>query len=400
MNYRRLMYIAGLLLLLVLAGCTAAAPSDGNSITGATLVTDEAGSYTPFTITAHQDSDLAGFDFRGTVTRGTIRLQILDDAATPIWDNAVTGGPFAINTTIRLPKAGAYQVRLVWTAPVQLSYSLTWQPHAISAPHLTPVALLPGLGMLGVALGFLIYARHCHAPWRYIAGGAAAWTGTVILKFAWAIPVNPGFYTALERLLPPALTLPLFSLYVGALTGVFEVGITALLVRRFRIGHTSWRQVLGFGIGFGAIEAIVLALSPLLTVSLGLLQPSVVPYQVLSGLQQYNDVLMGLAPVAERFFMIWVHLCSTVAIFYALATRRSRWFWAAFVFKSGVDAVAAGAQLVGIQTVAQLWVVEAIFAVWGVAGWIATRTIHARYPGESLQPAPPPFAGEPVHPVP
>ncbi len=258
---------------------------------------------------------------------------------------------------------------------------------------LTPLALLPGVGMLVVGLGFFAYALARRLGWRYLALGALLWALTVALKFAWAIPVNGPLYKTVMGALPQALANPLFYVYVGALTGVFEVGVTWLLLRYTRLGQASWGRVLAFGIGFGAIEAILVGLSPLVTVTLALVSPQSLPEVVRGSLEQLNNVWAGLAPVWERFFTIWVHIFSCALIFYAVVKRQARWFWLAFAYKTGIDAVAAYAQLSGLQDlagldpVARLWAIEAVVGVWGVVGMLGVRWLARRYPTPP-QPAP------------
>ncbi len=204
-----------------------------------------------------------------------------------------------------------------------------------------------------------------------------AWGVTVALKFAWAIPLNSRIYNALNGALPAVVAQPLFDLYVGALTGVFEVAVTYAVLRRTRFGRAPWAQAFAFGIGFGAIETLLLSLTPLLSVVAALVSPGVFPLTALESLAQLNDPVYSLAPVVERFFTVWVHIFSNVLIFYAIAKREPRWFWLAFMFKTLIDTVAAFAQVSGMlsgtgtSALVNLWLIEAIVVVWGLCGWWA-----------------------------
>ena len=271
---------------------------------------------------------------------------------------------------------------------------------------LSPIALLGGVGMLVVALGFFGYALRRHLGGRMLLWGALAWVVTVALKFAWAIPVNRPVYQALQGL-PQPLGNVLFYVYVGALTGVFEVGLTWLLLRRTRLGQSAWGGALAFGIGFGAVEAALLAVSPLITVSMALLNPSALPAGVLEQFAILNNPLQGLAPIWERFFTIWVHILSAVLLFYGIRVRQARWFWLAFLFKTGIDAVAAFAQVSGFLalaepgSVARIWSIEALVGLWGVVGWLGTRWVSRHFPAnDAALPTPPPAPTPPVAPRP
>ncbi|MDI7274393.1 MAG: YhfC family glutamic-type intramembrane protease [Anaerolineae bacterium] len=368
--------------LLLLTGCAAGGQPDfeGASITGARLDEQVAGEYMPFGVTVAQAGDPIGIDYRGQVIRGTLRGQLLDASGQVVWQEVASpGSAFAFNTTLH-PSPGEYHLGVAWDGPVQAQYSLTWKPRSIEVPRVTPLALLPGVGMLGVALGFVLYGARRGPGRRYMLWGALAWVVTVALKFAWAIPINPPVERALKAALPAAVAGPVLYVYVGALTGVFEVGVTYLALRYTRLGRAPWGSALAFGIGFGAVEAGLLAVSPLVSALAALTSPASLPPGLLTELARVNDPLLGLAPVWERFFAVWIHVFSNVLIFHALAARRPRWFWLAFVFKTAVDTVAAGGQTLALGSLGSMWTFEALVAAFGIAGWLGTRWLHGRYP--------------------
>jgi uncharacterized membrane protein YhfC len=247
-----------------------------------------------------------------------------------------------------------------------------------AAAAVPPLALLSGGGMIVVALGFAAYAGRRRLGWGALGLGALAWGVTVALKFAWAILFNQPVYTACSHLLP-SLGVPLFALYVGALTGFFEVGLVALLLNYTRLGKAAWPHIVAFGIGFGAIEALFFGVSSLSsTLASMLISVAVPPTPMVSA--RLGNILWVLAPVVERLAAIFIHMCSNVLIFYAVNTRRRRWLSLAFCYKTAVDAVAAAfVHTNGIDTLGQVWTFEAIMVVCGVAGWLGLRWLAPRY---------------------
>jgi hypothetical protein len=112
---------------------------------------------------------------------------------------------------------------LAYSGDTTATYNLGW--HAI---RLGPIVLLPGIGMLLVALGFVTYAaRKKMLGWHYLGLGALFWVLMVAIKFAFAIQVNPLVFQALgvtsDHLFSPG-NLAAY-LYIGALTGIFEAGL-------------------------------------------------------------------------------------------------------------------------------------------------------------------------------
>jgi uncharacterized membrane protein YhfC len=241
-----------------------------------------------------------------------------------------------------------------------------------------PLALLSGSGMILVALGFAVYAGMRQFGWGALGFGAVAWGVTVALKFAWAIPFNPPIYTACSQALP-SLGVPLFALYVGTLTGIFEVGLVALLLNYTPLGKADWPRCLAFGIGFGAIEALLFGVSSLSSTLAAMVISVAVPPAPMA-MARLGNILWVLAPVVERLATIFIHLCASVLIFYAVNTRRARWFLLAFGYKTAVDAMAAiFVHSNGIDTLGRVWTFEAIMILCGVAGCLGLRWLAPRY---------------------
>lgn len=257
----------------------------------------------------------------------------------------------------------------------------------VRGEDLTPLILLPGIGMLIVGLGFLVFAWRRHLGMHYVLLGGVAWIVSVALKFAWAISLNSSLYTILMSHLPEFVALPTFEIYVGLLTGVFEVALVWLVLSRSRLGQAAWSQALAFGIGFGAIEAILLGLQALASGLSALLAPAQLSQAALAADTLANNPLFGLAPIIERAAIVWVHILSAALIFTGIATARRRWVWLAIGYKTAIDSVAAFAQFWGVETLGKYWTIEAIIIMVGLCGWWGTHQLAGRYPADG-RPAP------------
>ncbi len=373
--------LLALILLLISAGC-AAAPmaqeSSGSSVTGITINEAAAGVDHIFTVPA-QPGEQVGVDFRGTLNLGSLRLQLLDPQGQVAWQSEPQTGDFHVNQTITLEQNGEYHLQIVWDGPVQGRYDLVWRRGALAAPVISPIALVDGVGMIAVGIGFVLWAMLGKRVWRYVILGGLFWLITVGLKLAFATGVNAAVYTSLRSSLGPGVGNLVFYLYVGALTGVFEVGLTYAVLRGTKLGKVDWAHALAFGAGFGALEAILLGLSPLVAVIAALASPSTLSLAALEQLARLNNFFYAIMPVWERFFTIWVHIFSNVLLFYAVLTHRPRWFWLAFGFKTLFDSVAAYAQISGITTLGFLWTIEAVVAVFGLLGWWGVTKLRRMY---------------------
>ncbi len=263
---------------------------------------------------------------------------------------------------------------------------LTGCASATTTQTLTPVILLPGFGMLLVAIAFIVYALRHGGTWGYMGLGALAWAGTVAVKFVIAFTINPLVSQAIG--VPDDLWAPgnlLLYVYIGSLTGLTEVLLTWLLLHYRRFVGAPWGKVIAFGVGFGALEALLLGALSLIAMLSGLLSPQSFNAETLAMLARSNDVLYSLAPIVERLSIIFVHIFSNVLLFYAVVKGRARWMWVAFVFKSAVDAIAAFAQAWGVETTGKVWTIEALMVLFGIIAWWGIRRIGRRYRAEAPQ---------------
>lgn len=357
----------------------------GGSMSGA-LDETAAGATMGFVVDVEQAGDPVGIDFRGVLVSGSVRVQLVDTGLSPVFLRTVDQpGAFEVNSVV-YPAPGTYTFGLAWEGPVTIAqYEVQWKPHPIVAAGVSPLALLGGAGMVGVAVAYLAYAGRNRLGWRYLGFGALAWLLTVALKFVWAVPLNTPVYKAITAALPEPVAMLVFIIYVGLLTGLTEVLLTWLVVRYTRLGQVPWGKALAFGIGFGAVEALLLGIGSLGNVAAALVMPELLPLQALAQLAAANNPLWGLAPIVERFFTCLIHIFCNGALFYGARKRATRWFWLSFFFKSAIDAVAAWGQLRGLDSLGKIWALEAVVVVFGGLAWWGTRWISVRYPVSDAQ---------------
>ncbi len=353
------------------------------SVMGSTLSEKAAGESLNFGIQVDQamveSQSPVDIQAKGNVQSGTLSFKMVDKDGQEVWNSGrFGGGDFSIQSRYVPVMPGTYSLGAVWADNTTGTYDIVWRSVSV-----TPVALLGGLGMILVALVFVSYAASRRLGWGYLGLGALLWTGTVVVKFVLAIPLNPVVYKAIY--VPDQLFAPgslLFDLYVGALTGLTEVLLTWLLLRYTRLGKVGWGKALAFGIGFGAFEALLLGVSNFAGALIGMLAPqSLGP--AIGNLVTLNNPLYGLASVVERIFTIFVHILSNVLLFYGVAKVQSRWLWVSFAYKSGIDTIAGFAQMWGVAQLSHLWLIEGFVILFGLAGMWGIRWIALHYPSHT-----------------
>src|SRR3990172_10800554 len=98
--------------------------------------------------------------------------------------------------------------------------------------RVNPSFLLSGMGMIVVGAVCVIYwalkRRVSITP--FLLGGAA-WVVSVALKVGFALICNRRVQSLLSESFTEWVASPLFLLYIGLLTGVFECGLVQLLTQ-------------------------------------------------------------------------------------------------------------------------------------------------------------------------
>lgn len=385
---RRLVFACILVILLLLTGCAQSSSVPMNyrwaSVNGSRLNESQSGEQFYFNI--YVDDGLIAekvplkINLNGKVDSGSLRFELRRPDGQAVWNSgSLLPGDFSINAEYPLPagETGIYTLGLVHSENTSAVYNLSWD-----ALKLGPVVLLPGIGMILVALAFIVYAAARKIlDWRYLGLGALFWALTVALKFAFAIPVSPLVYNLLqvsrETLFSPGNLIA--YLYIGAMTGVFEAGLAWVILRKIRWGKATWNQALVFGIGFGAFEALLLGLVNGGASLAGLLNPNTPSGSSLATLANNATLVMGMAPVVERLAVIFAHILACVLIFYAIASREAKWGWLAILYKTLLDAPGGFASFWGSNTPEKLWTLEAVIVLFGLLGLWGTIQIARRY---------------------
>lgn len=202
----------------------------------------------------------------------------------------------------------------------------------------TPGLLMMLVGVLAVGFGLWRWKT----PFRLFGLGALLWVVAVAVKVGLAVFLNKQVEGGLQALMPKHPADVTFWIYIGVLTGITEVGIFLAMARWFQRRQWSWKDAASVGVGFGAIEAGLLGLG-LVTAAM-------------AGAAGETNVLV---PPLERFLAIFIHTAATAMCIYAVTRREWGWFAFAFLYKSGVDAVAAYMLLPGQDLLtSKPWLVE------------------------------------------
>ncbi|GMV99983.1 MAG: hypothetical protein AMXMBFR84_11220 [Candidatus Hydrogenedentota bacterium] len=250
---------------------------------------------------------------------------------------------------------------------------------------LTPY-LFSGALMIAVAACVLIGWRFgTGAAWRWFALGALTWFVAMLGKVVSAWIFHPLLLPILSENLSYAFYMVAGSIYIGALTGVFEVGFVWVLGRLIPNAFRHRSAAIAVGVGAGAVEAFLLGAGMVLgyAASLGSEQVHSQLSAMLHGSYELNPVGWAIAPV-ERVLAIACHVGSRALVFYGLATGRGRYFWWGFLLLTAIDVVAGYVHLSGFMQLHSTWWVELALLPFALVSIVITRALYATWPSPSV----------------
>lgn len=223
--------------------------------------------------------------------------------------------------------------------------------------------IVSGIFVLILSGGVIFWwKRRYSESFKWMWLGAGIWALGVALKFVFAILANESILAWIKDVFGHPGYLSIGSVYIGSLTGVFEIGVTlvfALLIKRLLKNPYI---ALGIGVGAGVIEATLIGFSQIGN-AVYIMYGGPGSAEVIGSLAQtvsMNPVFFLLAPV-ERAITILCHISSRALTIYAVARRKYLYFWAGFLLLTGLDAIAGYAHLSGwLNTVSTWWIELAI----------------------------------------
>ncbi len=247
----------------------------------------------------------------------------------------------------------------------------TWSIHLTEHTGSNTIFTLLVSGILIIIIsGFFIvlWKMKCRSSFRWFLIGGLVWLVGVALKFLFAYFMNSPILAALEGLLPGIGYLFVGSLYIGSLTGIFEIGVTLLFAIMIKSLYADGCRAVGIGIGAGTTEALLIGLSQIgsiVMISSGIAGSAEVIRGVVSA-SSSTPALAFVAPV-ERLLVILCHVSSRMLVLYAVSRKKASYFWAAFALLTAIDAVAGYVHLSGLVSTISMWWVELVLLPFAAA---------------------------------
>jgi uncharacterized membrane protein YhfC len=227
----------------------------------------------------------------------------------------------------------------------------------------------------------LWWMKYSQRAWRWLFVGASVWFVGVVFKFVFASFANAPLLEVLKSSLSNFLYLAFGSVYVGLLTGIFEIGITLVFALLIRQMWESPQNALGIGLGAGLVEAFLIGLSSISSFTM-VMVGSASSDAITGALSQAAVVtpLLWLISSVERMIAILCHASSRVLVLFAVARRKQRFFWAGFLILTAIDAIAGYFHLAALVNQISTWWVEFLLLPFAVISIPVIRWCFKNWP--------------------
>ena len=327
-------------------------------------------------------------DVKATLTAGQLTLRILDPSGAVLREDS-TSGSLTVEASVPAQTSGTFQLEAVTAGAVGKWKAQVCPLLPSSAFRLN---LITGPAMILVALASVLYWRaRAKTFWRWFWIGAGVWTVGVALKVGFALLANGPILQGLKQSLPAAAYSIASAVYIGLLTGVFEIGVTLAAALIWRRMAADAPRAVAVGVGAGAFEALLLGLGGVVLAVL--LVSGTAPDVLVAQGSQVAAVtpLVWLTGPIERVIAILCHTASRALTLLTVATGRWRYFWWGFVLMTVLDGIAGLFLLSGQVTKIPVWWIELAIVPAAVVSVPIIRWCVTHWPA----PAAPPQAAAP-----
>jgi hypothetical protein len=217
-------------------------------------------------------------------------------------------------------------------------------------------------------LAVAFWRRASGAEFKWFWAGAGLWAVAVILKTAFALLANRAAVSFLHRALPSPLFFPATGLYLGIESAAFEVGLTWLVVRRWRLIGRDPDRAVAVGVGAGAIEALLLGC---ITLGAGLAAAAGEDMGEDRGyLSAHAEAtpLFWLEPPAGRFIALLGHVSTRALVLLGVVDRRPWMVLCGFTLFALVDGIGGALLVSQVFAGRSMWWIDAATLPFNLIG--------------------------------
>lgn len=238
-----------------------------------------------------------------------------------------------------------------------------------------------------VLLLWVLGRRRVGFAWSSLGWGALAFPLSQVARLALTIPLN----LLLSTVLPPAAAVTATTVVMLATSGLFEESTRWIVMRYWAKRVRTWDEGIGFGLGHGGIEALLLLGIAAVNNFFLAINPDMLKAQVEAAgdpeaLNALNEQLTALNELSltfvamswyERLLAISLHVALSVLIMRGVRERRWQLWLIAVIAHVAFNSLVLLKEPLGHAGMYALLTVPALIAVWAVVAGPLSRRADA-----------------------
>jgi len=191
-------------------------------------------------------------------------------------------------------------------------------------------------------LPIVVYKERTRTSLKIILSGGILLTVTAIIKILLAYLITVPVYNSFISTYPM-----IYYLDVGLLTGILETFIPLAFILRYKDKFSKLKDQIGFGIGFGSFEALLVGFLSLIGFVVAIWFPSLLPPELMQYISSnagtsIADILVNaFFVVLERLSTIMIQVFSLYLVFLFVFSKRLDFLIAEVLLKIFLDGLSA-----------------------------------------------------------
>lgn len=238
------------------------------------------------------------------------------------------------------------------------------------------------LGMILLPIIAVIYlSRRLKLSWKLLLAGGITFIASQVIHVPLVLALTPTF---------ESWGMVAYAIVLGLLAGIFEETARYILFKFIRKDSKTWNEGVFIGLGHGGTEAIILGVLAGLAFAnmvayrnIDLSTVPTIPADQLELAKQQvaaywsTPPYLALLGLVERIFTMCLHICLSVMVLYAVANKKSSWFWLSILWHAIVDAVAVYlGQRISIVAIEGIVGIFAVISL-GIVFWMKPKFTNA-----------------------
>ncbi len=339
-----------------------------------------------FEFTLSENNSRMVFDFKSELESGEVNIW-LGGGGYEVIGNYTNDGAFEYSNEV-FGSLNNSEPIVIRVSTKKAAGKWTIRLTEMSSRNMLVSILISGFLIIIICVVLLIgWKVNTNSSFKWPLIGAGTWFVGIVLKFGFAYFFNNPILELLKESFGQTAYLSRGSIYLGLLTGVFEIGVTLVGVVFIKGIYENAQRGIGIGLGAGTIEALLLGFSQIGAFAM-VISDSPGSSDIITSLANatiHTPLFFLVAPV-ERIIAILCHTSSRALVVLSVVRKKQIYFWVGFLIMTAIDAIAGYAHLAGYVNTVSIWYIELALVPLAVASILMIKWYYEKWTTNSTDP--------------